>query len=61
MKLHVSKIRKYLAEENVVILIVQVFQVSEAAELRWDGATEMINGQQPDRARMKGGENTAIE
>jgi len=38
--------------EGDVILIVQQFQLHEVAELRWDGAIELIGVEVPDRATI---------
>ena len=38
--------------EGDAILSVQIGQHREVAELRWDGATELIRVQQPERATM---------
>jgi len=32
---------------------VQHFQLREAAKVRWDGASQLIRGEIPDRATMK--------
>jgi len=39
--------------EGDVTLRVQHLQLREVAELRWDGATELIRVEAPDRATMK--------
>jgi len=38
--------------EGDAILSVQLLQLREVAELRWDGATELIRGEVPERATM---------
>jgi len=38
--------------EGDAILSVQQLQHREAAELRWDGSTELIQVEVPDRATM---------
>jgi len=38
--------------EGDVTLSVQLLQVREFAELRWDGATERIRVEDPERATM---------
>jgi len=38
--------------EGDVILTVQLLQHREVAELRWDGAIELIEGEEPERATM---------
>jgi len=38
--------------EGDAILSVQLLQHREVAELRWDGATELIHGEVPERATM---------
>jgi len=38
--------------EGDAILSVQLLQLSEVAELRWDGATELIQAEVPERATM---------
>ena len=38
--------------EADAILIVQMGEVREVAELRWDGATELIRGEPPETTTM---------
>jgi len=38
--------------EGDAILSVQQLKLREVAELRWDGATELIRGEIPERATM---------
>jgi len=37
-----------MSMEDIAILSVQILQHREVAELRWDGATEIIHGEGPD-------------
>jgi len=39
--------------EGDAILSVQMDELIEVAELRWDGASELIRGEVPERATMK--------
>ena len=41
-----------MSMEGDAILSVQLLQLSEVAELRWDGATELIQAEVPERATM---------
>jgi len=46
-------LEKYTVSIEVyMILSVQVFQLSEVADLRWDGAIEIIQGEVPERATI---------
>jgi len=38
--------------ENGAMLIVQIGELREVAELRWDGASELIRVEPPERASM---------
>jgi len=39
-------------QENAVILSVQKFELSEVPELRWDGASELIQREVPEREQL---------
>jgi len=39
--------------ESDTILSVQLLQLREVGELRWDGTIELIGGELPERATMK--------
>ena len=49
-----SSERIHIVIENDVIVRVQIFQLSEITELRWDGPIESIRVEPPEKATMKG-------